>query len=71
MNAITQTLHRPGRRRAELDPFAAETDIEGRTDYGCVDWYVYGNEQPPAAAHRPPGEPASAPPEPPAPTQRH
>ncbi len=70
MNTVTQTLHRPGRRSVELDPFAAETHVEGRTDYGCVDWYVYGEEKPTAAACPPPAPPASAP-GPQAPTQPH
>jgi hypothetical protein len=44
MNAVTHTLRRPGRRRAELDPFAVEADVASGASYGCVDWYAYGGE---------------------------
>jgi hypothetical protein len=47
MNALTEVLHRPGRRLAKLDPFepqesAARAGTEAEASYGCVDWYVYG-----------------------------
>jgi hypothetical protein len=47
MSAFTETLHRPGRRLARLDPFepqesAAGVGTEADTGYGCVEWYVYG-----------------------------
>jgi hypothetical protein len=49
MNALTQTFHRPGERLAELDPFEAagtraEVEPETADAYGCVDWYIYGEE---------------------------
>jgi hypothetical protein len=48
MNALTETLHRPRRRLAELDPFEPDetagpaTEQEADASYGCVDWYAYG-----------------------------
>lgn len=71
MNAVTQTPRRPGWRSAERDPCAAEAQLEGRADYGCVDWYVYGEAEPAADARRPPAQPAGAPPEPQARAQPH
>ncbi len=79
MNAVTHALRRPGRRIAELDPFAAGPDVEPGVDYGCVDWYVYGEEQPPADAPAPRAQPRTEaaglplvlPPEPQARARRH
>ena len=60
MNALTQTPRRPRRRIAELDPFEVAADFEPRASYGCVDWYVYAEEEPRADA-RAPQAPAATP----------
>lgn len=79
MNAVTHTLRRPGRRIGELDPFALAPDVEPGVDYGCVDWYAYGEEAPSADAPAPRAQPGTATaglplvplPEPQARAQRH
>jgi len=76
MNAATHALGRPGRRIAQLDPWL-ETEVEPVAGYGCVDWYVYGEEGTAADVHAagarpgtvPPAVPAGTPSEPPA--RRH
>ena len=60
MNIHLHAIHRPGRRSAELDPFAAEPDAEPGTGYGCVDWYVYAEAQPTAKAPAPRAQPETA-----------
>ncbi len=79
MNAVTHALRRPGRRMAELDPFVVAAQVEPAAGYGCVDWYVYGEDKPAADARtqqtRPrtgkAGLPLVVPFEPQARTQRH
>ncbi|HXY98222.1 MAG TPA: hypothetical protein VEH00_14770 [Steroidobacteraceae bacterium] len=63
-----QAPRRPGRRIAELDPFAPERDAEPRAGYGCVDWFVY---QPPPADAPASRAPAAMPPDPQAEALRH
>jgi hypothetical protein len=60
MNAVTVAFRRRG-RSAELDPFAPEPDVEPRVSYGCVDWYVYGEEEPTAHALAPKVQPGAQP----------
>lgn len=60
MNALTHTPRRPGRRIAELDPFAAEAGLETEASYGCVDWFAYGEDEPRAQARAPWSGPGSA-----------
>ena len=50
MNILTYAVRRPRRRIVELDPWI-ETDVESRAGYGCVDWYVYGEEEVTADTH--------------------
>lgn len=60
MSARMDTLRRPGRRIAELDPFAVEAGVKPDVNYGCVDWYVYGEAEPTAAAPPPQAQPKVA-----------
>ncbi len=74
MNAVTHAIRRPGRRFAELDPFAVEPNVDPGAGYGCVEWYAYGDEQTDASAPRAQpksGVPLLLPPEPAARAQRH
>ncbi|HYB65647.1 MAG TPA: hypothetical protein VEC59_10350 [Steroidobacteraceae bacterium] len=74
MNAAIHAFRRPGRRCAELDPFAVEPNADPGAGYGCVEWFAYGDEQTDASASRAEpktGLPLVPPPEPPARVQRH
>lgn len=60
MSALTQTVPRPGRRIAELDPFGLEASLTPSPSYGCVDWYVYGEKELRADSRAPEAQVATA-----------